>query len=96
MSVGTVIDSGRYLDMTIPTIKHNNLNSYTKIPTSKSCSYGDLRNQHRQLRPNNVLIPLEIHEEKEPGGIEEIVNTTIQYEIDCNPSKYSEFSLSSL
>ena len=31
---GTVIDSGRYLDIPIPTIKHDNLNGYGRILTA--------------------------------------------------------------
>jgi len=43
------MDSDKYFSMPIPTIKHNNLSGYGKIPTCKSCSCGDPRNLHHQL-----------------------------------------------
>jgi len=60
ITVEAVIDSDRYLDMSIPTIKHSNLNNYEKISTSKSCGYGDSWNKRHQLRLYKVLKYLEI------------------------------------
>jgi len=39
ISVGAILDIGGYLGMSIPTIKHNNLSSYGRIPTCKSCRF---------------------------------------------------------
>jgi len=63
--------------MPIPTIKYNNLSSYGKIPTCKSCSYEIREINTISYIPYRVLMYLEIQEERKPIGIEEIVNTTI-------------------
>jgi len=45
---GTIIDSGRYLVLSIPTIKHDNLNRYEKILTANHES-------RRKIRTNNCI-----------------------------------------
>jgi len=54
------LDIGGYLGMPIPTIKHNNLSGYERIPTCKSCN---LKNLHHQLQRYRILISLETYEE---------------------------------
>ena len=41
ISIGTVMDSSRYLSMLISTIKHGNPSSHRRIQTKKSCRYED-------------------------------------------------------
>jgi len=67
ISVATVMNSGGYPDMPIPTIKHNNLSGYGKILTCKLSNCGDLRNSHHQLQRYRVLIHLGSMEELGPG-----------------------------
>jgi len=45
-----VMDSGRYLCMTIPTIKRRDLGGYEEITKCKLCSYDDLKFSHPQLQ----------------------------------------------
>jgi len=75
ISVGAVMDSGSYLGMSIPTIKHNNLNSYKK--RSQHANRADPKNPHHQLQRYRVLIHLEILGER--GGRKKFVNTRILY-----------------
>ena len=51
-----VMDSSRYLYMTISTIKLHDLSGYEEITTCKSCSYG-IRNIHAiNYNPNNQAV----------------------------------------
>ena len=50
ISVGVIMNSGRYLCISIPTIKCCNLSSYEEIPTCKSYSYEDPKYPCHQLQ----------------------------------------------
>jgi len=56
-----VLDSGGYLGMPFPTIKHNNMSGYEK---SQHANRADPRNPHQQLQGYGIPIHLEIHEER--------------------------------
>ena len=51
LSMRAVMDSSRYLCMTILVIKQQSLCDYEKIVTYKSCNYGDLMYLHHQRQP---------------------------------------------
>jgi len=80
--VEVVRDSGGYLCISIPTIKHSNLSSYEKIATCKLCSYGDPKYSCHQLQCHRVFMHLEVVERM--NWIREVVNTIIFRRIHCN------------
>ena len=50
-----VADAGRYFYMSITTIKHDDLDSYKRITTCKSCGYEDPHDPHYQLRLSDCI-----------------------------------------
>ena len=52
---GAVLDIDGYLDMSIPTIKYNNLSGYERIPTCKSCRSEEFAPQVTKLQ--DIYIP---------------------------------------
>ena len=59
-----VMDSGKYLCITISKTKRRNLDGYEKITTCTSCSYGDPEFPRSQLQLQHVHIHLDLDWER--------------------------------